>query len=98
MLKDKDGKLSPQNTMLSGLGAGFAEAIFAVTPMETVKTKMIHDQNRKEGPRYKGLIHGVGQIIKEEGIGGVYKGLLPTMAKQGANQAVRFSIFNNLKA
>jgi len=30
--------------MLCGLGAGVCEAIFAVTPMETVKVKFINDQ------------------------------------------------------
>lgn len=97
MLKDDKGKLTSTRTMLAGLGAGITEAIVAVTPMETVKTKFIHDQNSKT-PKYRGLVHGVGVIIKEEGIGGVYRGLVPTMAKQGCNQACRFYVFNTLKS
>lgn len=31
------------STLLSGFGAGIAEAILAVTPGETMKTKLIHD-------------------------------------------------------
>ena len=31
------------------------------------------------------------------GIGGVYKGLLPTILKQGSNQAIRFFVYENLK-
>ena len=33
-------------SLLSGLFAGFSEAIFAVCPMETVKVKFIHDMNQ----------------------------------------------------
>lgn len=62
----EDGKLSPQNRMLAGLGAGVTEALFVVTPMETVKVKFINDQ-RSAQPRFRGLFHGIGMIIKEEG-------------------------------
>jgi hypothetical protein len=44
-----------------------AEAIFAVTPMETVKVKFIHDQ-RLAKPNYRGFFHGVREIIRTEGL------------------------------
>lgn len=44
-----------------------AEAIFAVTPMETVKVKFINDQ-RSANPRFKGFFHGVREIIRSDGI------------------------------
>lgn len=95
---DKDGNLSTGRTFLCGLGAGMSEAVFAVTPMETVKTKFIHDLNQpKDSRKYKGLVHGVSTIVKTEGIGGIYKGLGPTILKQGSNQAVRFVVYNKLK-
>ena len=40
-LQGPDGKLTTTNTLLAGLGAGCAEAIVAVTPMDTIKTKLI---------------------------------------------------------
>lgn len=43
-----------------------AEAVFAVTPMETVKVKFIHDQ-RLAKPNYRGFFHGVREIIRTEG-------------------------------
>jgi solute carrier family 25 citrate transporter 1 len=43
------------------------------------------------------LIHGTTTIIKEEGISGVYRGLGPVMARQGANSAVRFSSYSYFK-
>lgn len=65
-LVDKDGKLDAKRKLLAGLCAGVGEAIFAVTPMETIKVKFINDQ-RSANPRFKGFSHGVGLIIKENG-------------------------------
>lgn len=93
---DEKGHLSRTGTLLSGLGAGLMEAALVVCPMETIKVKFIHDHSLPT-PRYHGLIHGVTTIIKEEGFGGVYKGLGPTLIKQGSNQAIRFFTFHEVK-
>lgn len=63
---DANGNLSPASRLLCGLGAGVCEAIFAVTPMETVKVKFINDQ-RSKTPKFKGFFHGVREIIRTEG-------------------------------
>jgi solute carrier family 25 citrate transporter 1 len=63
---DEKGNLGPYSRMLCGLGAGVCEAIFAVTPMETVKVKFINDQ-RSANPKFRGFFHGVSTIIKEQG-------------------------------
>jgi solute carrier family 25 (mitochondrial citrate transporter), member 1 len=65
--------------------------------METIKVKFIHDQN-SANPKYKGFYHGVREIIKEQGIGGIYKGLTATIIKQGSNQAIRFYCMESMKA
>jgi len=97
-MKDKDGKMTAGRTFVSGLGAGVLEALFAVTPMETVKTRMIHDQNAPvEQRKFKGLAHAVRTIVANEGIGGIYKGLLPTVLKQSTNQGVRFLVFHEIR-
>lgn len=62
-----DGTLSPGGRLLCGLGAGVSEAALAVTPMETIKVKFINDQ-RSANPRFKGFFHGVGLIVKEQGV------------------------------
>lgn len=54
------------------------EALFAVTPSETIKTKLIDDQKRDK-PRFRGLVHGTIGIVREEGIGGIYRGLFPVV-------------------
>lgn len=93
---NEQGVLTPGKKLLCGLGAGISEAIFAVTPMETVKVKFIDDQ-RKASPRFKGFFHGVRTIIGEQGFKGTYQGLTATMMKQGSNQAIRFFVVESLK-
>ncbi|XP_055854216.1 putative tricarboxylate transport protein, mitochondrial [Episyrphus balteatus] len=93
---DSRGQLSNCGKLLCGLGAGICEAILAVTPMETIKVKFINDQ-RSANPQYKGFAHGVRTIVKNEGISGIYKGLTPTILKQGSNQAIRFFVVESLK-
>ena len=61
------GTLSPRNTFLAGLSAGIIEAVVVVCPMETIKVKFIHDQSQPI-PRYKGFLHGVTTIVRQEGI------------------------------
>jgi len=96
LLADSQGRVSAPRSLLAGLGAGLMEAIFAVTPSETIKTKLIDDAKRPT-PQYRGLIHGTVTIVKQEGIFGIYRGLFPVMMRQGANSAVRFTTYSTLK-
>ncbi|KAJ3297019.1 hypothetical protein HK104_000936 [Borealophlyctis nickersoniae] len=95
-LADEEGKLAGQRMMLAGLGAGITEAVLVVTPTETIKTKLIHDQNQPN-PKYRGLIHGTRDIVRSEGIAGVYRGMTAVVARQGANSAVRLTTYGLLK-
>ncbi|CAM9102361.1 unnamed protein product [Ectocarpus sp. 13 AM-2016] len=82
-------KLSSGEQFLAGFGAGVLEAIFAVTPIETVKTKAI----QTNAP----FMQGVRTILKNEGPAGLYQGVWATIAKQGSNQGLRFMWFNKYK-
>ncbi|XP_063220249.1 putative tricarboxylate transport protein, mitochondrial [Bacillus rossius redtenbacheri] len=93
---DEKGNLPPVSRLLCGLGAGVSEAIFAVTPMETVKVKFINDR-RSANPRFRGFFHGCTTIIKEQGFRGVYQGVTATIMKQGSNQAIRFYVMESMK-
>lgn len=95
-LVDENNQLSSGSKLLAGLGAGVCEAIIAVTPMETIKVKFINDQ-RSANPKFKGFFNGVSTIIQTEGVGGIYKGLTPTILKQGSNQAIRFFVMETMK-
>lgn len=93
---DEKGNLTPSKRLACGLGAGVAEAIFAVTPMETVKVKFINDQ-ASPNPKYRGFSHGIRSIVAEEGLKGLYQGVTATIMKQGSNQAIRFYVMETLK-
>ncbi|KAI8621363.1 mitochondrial tricarboxylate transporter [Chytriomyces sp. MP71] len=95
-LEDKNGKVTGWRMMLAGLGAGVMEAIIAVTPTETIKTKLIQDQNNSN-PRFKGLLHGTRIIIAEQGIAGIYQGVTTVIARQGANSAVRLAAYGMMR-
>jgi len=94
--RDPSGKVTTAQNFMSGFVGGVMEAILVVTPQETVKVRLIHDQ-LSPNPRFKGVVHGVYTLISEQGLSGTYKGLFPTILKQGSNQAIRFATFYSLK-
>lgn len=83
------GQLTPAKNFIAGLGAGVAEAIVIVAPVETVKTKCI-ELNQP-------FVAGFRHILKTEGLAGVYQGSVATALKQGSNQGLRFMWFNEYK-
>jgi len=95
-MKDESGKLTRTQNVICGLLAGVSEAILVVTPMETIKVKFIHDWVISPTPQYKGFVHGVVKIVQQQGFSGIYKGLVPTIAKQGTNQMIRFFVYGEL--
>jgi len=88
-LADEHGKLTMGKQFLAGVLAGCAEAVLAVTPMETIKVKLIQHN--------MGLVSGVRAIVKESGVAGLYQGLFATVLKQSSNQGLRFMFFNTYK-
>ena len=95
-LSDKHGDLSLMTRTGCGAIAGIVEAVAVVTWAETLKVRMIGDM-KKIKPEYKGTFHAAKTIIKNEGLGGIYKGLTPTMIKQSSNQAIRFFVMESCK-
>ena len=89
LLEDKDGKLTMAKNFLAGMGAGCIEAVFAVTPMETIKTKLIQSN--------QALLPGIRQIYVQDGLAGFYQGTFATVLKQSSNQGLRFMFFNKYK-
>lgn len=95
-LRDEDGNLSKTRGALAGLGAGVLESVVAVTPFETIKTAMIDDRQTKN-PRYQGFVRGTSLLIKDKGLSGIYRGVVPVTMRQAANQAVRLGSYNAMK-
>jgi len=89
--RDSEGNIALHWNMFSGLCAGVTEAVCAVTPIETLKTRATDDL-RLGTKKYTGSLDAAIKIIKADGPGGLYRGVVPTMMKQGTNQMVRFPI------
>jgi hypothetical protein len=75
----------------------FPHCIFPPVLIRTVRRTKLIDDAKSSTPKYRGLVHGTVSIVKAEGISGVYRGLGPVMARQGANSAVRFTTYGTLK-
>ena len=75
--------------LMGGMSAGACEAVLAVTPMETVKTKTIQMNC--------GFFTGMSRIVAESGLGGLYKGVVATVVKQSSNQGLRFMFMGSYR-
>lgn len=81
-LRSPDGNVSMGASFTAGTLAGIAEAVLIVTPQETLKTKLINLNMRS--------VQGIKFILKNDGVSGLYLGLLSTSLKQGGSNGVRF--------
>jgi solute carrier family 25 citrate transporter 1 len=90
-------------TFTAGLLSGLTEAILVVTPSETCKIRMMSQYHSLNDPaqmskrKYTNVLQTGYTICREEGVGALYKGVVPTMLRQGCNQAVNFTAYNIIK-
>ncbi|KAI0629721.1 mitochondrial carrier [Trametes polyzona] len=101
-LADKStGQTSVGNIFIAGLGAGVTEAVLVVTPMEVVKIRLQAQQHSLadplEAPRYRNAGHAVYAIVREEGVGALYRGVTLTALRQATNQGANFTAYQELK-
>eukprot|EP00984_Skeletonema_dohrnii_P008051 scaffold2949_cov92-Skeletonema_dohrnii-CCMP3373.AAC.2 len=92
--------IPPLVTFFAGLLSGLTEAILVVTPAEVCKIRMqsqyhsLMDPTQMTHMKYKNVVQTAALVVKEEGLGALYKGVVPTMLRQGCNQAVNFTAYN----
>ena len=85
---------------VAGLASGLTEAVLVVTPAEVCKIRM---QSQKLQPlqparrKYTNAAQTAAVIVREEGVGALWRGVVPTMMRQGCNQAVNFTTYNAVK-
>lgn len=90
-LRDESGNVTVPQRMLAGICGGASEAVFAVTPIETLKTRVTDDM-RRGTKNYTGSMDAFVKILRQEGPMGLYRGVVPTILKQSTNQMVRFPV------
>ncbi|RDL30995.1 Tricarboxylate transport protein [Venustampulla echinocandica] len=94
-LRNSSGELSFGRGILTGMAAGVAESLLAVTPTERIKTAIIDDA--KHARRFRSSLHAVQVLLRERGVADMYRGCLATTMKQSATSAVRMGTYNILK-
>lgn len=85
---------------VAGLASGLTEAVLVVTPAEVCKIRM---QSQRLHPlesdrsKYTNAAQTATVIVREEGLGALWRGVVPTMLRQGCNQACNFTAYNAIK-
>ena len=88
----------------AGLLSGLTEAVLVVIPAEVCKIRMqsqrhsLLDPLEAQAEKYGNVLRTAATIAREEGWSALYKGVVPTMLRQGCNQAVNFTAYNAMKA
>jgi len=91
MLADENGNVSGGKEFLAGAMAGATEAVLIVTPFEVIKTRLQgQDVKKGEKPKYNGPVQTAIKVVRNEGPTALWKGVGPTIARQGLNQACSF--------
>jgi solute carrier family 25 citrate transporter 1 len=102
LLADKQsGSVTGRATFLAGLAAGVTEAVAVVTPMEVIKIRLQAQHHSMADPldipKYRNAAHALYTVVKEEGVGALYRGVSLTALRQGSNQAVNFTAYTYFK-
>jgi solute carrier family 25 (mitochondrial citrate transporter), member 1 len=83
-------KLSPLQSMMSGFSAACLGPV-ATGPFDVVKTRLM-GQEKSGNLRYKGFLHALVTIAREEGIRAMWKGLLPRLMRIPPGQAIVWAV------
>jgi solute carrier family 25 citrate transporter 1 len=59
---------------------------------------MVDPQELKQNLKYRNVFQTASVIVREEGFKALYKGVVPTMLRQGFNQAVNFTAYQSVKS
>ncbi|CAO3613714.1 unnamed protein product [Cunninghamella blakesleeana] len=94
MKKDDQGKLSAFQHLLASAEAGAITAIIT-NPLWVIKTRMC-TTTRYTQDAYKGLIDGLSRLAKEEGIRGLYRGMVPALFGV-SHGAIQFMAYEEMK-
>ena len=102
MLAGKDGQVKGSANFMAGLAAGVTEAVAVVTPMEVVKIRLQAQHHSMadplDVPKYRNAAHACLMVLREEGVGALWRGVSLTALRQGTNQAANFTAYTELKA
>ncbi|XP_076763486.1 solute carrier family 25 member 32 [Xylocopa sonorina] len=82
---------------VAGISGGVVSTLM-LHPLDLIKTRFaVSDGHSRVGPQYNGLKSAVMQIVKTEGVGGLYRGVTPNVLGSGGAWGCYFFFYNNIK-
>ena len=90
-LKNNNGEISNSKNLIAGLSSGAIEAMVWTSPTERIK---IIQQN---STKYISTATVIRNILRDNGIQGLYIGTVPTIYKQSLSVGSRFWMYNIIK-
>ncbi|KAG0223962.1 mitochondrial carrier domain-containing protein [Mortierella sp. GBAus27b] len=101
VMVNKDGTPWRLNNFWAGLLAGVTEAVLVVTPMDVVKIRLQAQRHSMTDPldipKYRNAAHCAFTVVREEGVGALWRGVGLTSLRQASNQAANFPTYHFLK-
>lgn len=91
LLADGDGNLSVPRRLISGACAGMT-ATALTHPLDTVRLRLALPNSG-----YSGMSHAFVSMVRTEGVGSLYKGLIPTLVGIAPYAALNFASYDGLK-
>ncbi|CAN7989124.1 unnamed protein product [Ixodes hexagonus] len=84
--------------LIAGVSGGVASTL-AVHPFDLLKIRLaVNDGIAANRPQYRGFLHAIRTIFKEEGLVGFYRGVSPNCFGAGASWGFYFFFYNAIKA
>lgn len=79
--------------LMSGAVAG-SSAVTLAYPLDLVRTRLAAQGEHRY---YKGIAHALRTIVRDEGVGGLYRGLGATVLGTGPNIALNYTLYETFK-
>ncbi|KAL8541075.1 hypothetical protein ACS0TY_002383 [Phlomoides rotata] len=99
LYKQQTGKEDAQLTPLLRLGAGATAGIIAMSatyPMDMVRGRLTV-QTESSPYQYRGMVHALSTVLREEGFRALYKGWLPSVIGVVPYVGLNFAVYESLK-
>ncbi|KAI0643165.1 mitochondrial NAD transporter [Trametes meyenii] len=84
------------NSMIAGAGGGLVASV-ATCPLDVIKTKLQAQRAIHQGQGYLGVVATLKDILKHDGIRGMYRGLGPTILGYLPTWAIYFAVYDGIK-